>query len=70
MNTRHDSHSTKRGRDNLLQAEQILCDKALESSAYDSMSDRDWVALCEQVATEARQAMKRDDTAAPLEAKP
>lgn len=53
--------STKRGRDDSVRAEQDFCYEALESEAYDSMSDSEWVALCEQVATEARQAAEQDD---------
>ncbi len=66
MRTSHCTHSTKGGRDTSLREEQDFCRRALESDAYDSMSDKEWVALCEQVATEARQAIERDAAAAIL----
>lgn len=34
--------------------EQTLCLEALESGAYDDMSDQEWVALCERLAADAR----------------
>ena len=47
--------STKGGREQTVLEEQALCRQAVESGAFDSMSDEDWVALCEQVAQEARE---------------
>jgi hypothetical protein len=41
-------------RRNALNEEQILCNEALESSAFDSISDDQWVALCEQAASKGR----------------
>ena len=69
MSIPHDIRSAKGGRDKSVREEQAFCRRALESQAYDSMSDREWVFLCEQVATEARQAVERDAAAAPLAAK-
>ncbi|MBP8131776.1 MAG: hypothetical protein KA184_19530 [Candidatus Hydrogenedentes bacterium] len=40
---RHDSASTRR--------EQALCRAALESGECDAMTDDEWVALCESVAS-------------------
>lgn len=39
---RHDSASTRR--------EQALCRAALESGECDTLSDEEWIALCEEVA--------------------
>jgi hypothetical protein len=38
-----------------LSEEQRLCNDALASHKFDTISDEAWVALCEQVALEARQ---------------
>lgn len=34
--------------------EQDFCRRALETDAYDTMSDRAWIAACEQAAASAR----------------
>jgi hypothetical protein len=47
-----------RGRRDSLSAEQHLCLEALESADFDSMSDHEWVALCENVADSARSAIE------------
>lgn len=39
-----------------LNEEQILCNAALESNEYDSISDDEWVAMCEKVASKSRPA--------------
>lgn len=39
-----------------LNEEQVLCNEALESSKFDAISDKQWVAMCEQVASKARNA--------------
>ncbi|HIJ72884.1 MAG TPA: hypothetical protein HPP83_02175 [Candidatus Hydrogenedentes bacterium] len=36
--------------------EQALCIAALESGACDGMTDKEWVTLCEEVATEDKDA--------------
>lgn len=36
--------------------EQILCNEALASGQFDSISDDEWVALCEKVAAKAGKA--------------
>ena len=41
-------------RRNALNEEQILCHEALESTAFDTISDDQWVALCEQAASKGR----------------
>jgi len=38
----------------LLNEEQRLCNDALESRAFDAISDDEWVAMCERVAADAR----------------
>jgi hypothetical protein len=48
------THRPKNGKSDSLLKEQALCRKALESETYDSMSDKAWVALCEEVGTKAR----------------
>lgn len=60
MSTPHQTRSTKGGRDTAVGEEQAFCLQALESGAYDSISDGAWVALCEQVATKARHVAERD----------
>lgn len=60
MSTPHQTHSAKGGRDTAVGEEQAFCLQALESGAYDSISDGAWVALCEQVATKARQVAEQD----------
>ena len=45
-----------------LSDEQRFCNDALASREFDTISDEQWVALCEQVALGARQA-SRDDLA-------
>ncbi len=41
-------------RRNALNEEQILCNEALESTAFDTISDDQWVAMCEQAASKGR----------------
>lgn len=36
-----------------LNDEQILCNEALESGQFDTISDDEWVALCEKVAAKS-----------------
>ena len=60
MTTSHSTQQLKDGRGNALREEQALCRHAIESEAYDSMSDRAWVVLCEQVALEARLQRNKD----------
>jgi hypothetical protein len=43
-----------------LNEEQILCNAALESNQYDSISDDEWVALCEKVASKTRPAVAEE----------
>ena len=43
-----------------LNEEQILCNAALESNQYDSISDDEWVALCEKVASKTRPAVTEE----------
>ncbi len=43
-------------RRNALNEEQILCNAALESSEFDTISDDEWVALCEKAASKTRTA--------------
>ncbi len=56
MSTPQKTSPAKGGRDSSLREEQALCNRAIESGTYDAMSDQAWIALCEHVATEARQA--------------
>jgi len=60
-NSKHQS-SIVGSRRNGIHEEQRLCNEALESGAYDSVSDKDWVELCEQVATKGRKGPDSDDT--------
>jgi hypothetical protein len=39
-----------------LNEEQILCNEALASSKFDEISDEQWVVMCEQAASKARDA--------------
>ncbi|HPX39198.1 MAG TPA: hypothetical protein PLF51_02110 [Candidatus Hydrogenedentes bacterium] len=55
MSTPEKISPAKGGRDSSLREEQALCNRAIESGSYDAMSDQAWIALCEHVATEARQ---------------
>jgi len=41
-------------RRNALNEEQILCNAALESSEFDTISDDEWVAMCEKAASKTR----------------
>ena len=68
MGTLHHPKSARHGRESSLREEQTFCRRAIESGVYDSMSDQEWVAVCEKVATEARQAVERHDAASPGEA--
>lgn len=54
METQSLSKAVKHARAHALSDEQSLCLKALESGAYDDMSDQEWVALCERLAADAR----------------
>ncbi|MCC6143520.1 MAG: hypothetical protein IT368_06910 [Candidatus Hydrogenedentes bacterium] len=52
---RYDSGSMKR--------EQALCMEALLSGEFDSLSDQEWVALCEKIAHEEEQACAAGEAA-------
>jgi hypothetical protein len=52
---RYDSGGTKR--------EQALCMEALLSGDFDSLSDQEWIALCEQIAHDAEKAKAAADAA-------
>lgn len=54
METSSPLRTAKHVRPTLLNEEQTLCLEALESGAYDNMSDQEWVALCERLAADAR----------------
>ena len=47
--------SVKHARNHSISEEQTLCLEAMESGAYDDMTDQEWVALCERLAADARQ---------------
>ena len=36
--------------------EQALCRAALDAGKYDNLSDAEWIALCEQIARETKEA--------------
>ncbi len=55
MSTVEATHSDKAGRNASNREEQALCQRAMDSGKYDSMSDGEWVALCEQAAAKARE---------------
>jgi len=38
--------------------EQFLCNEALRTGDFDTMSDREWIALCEQAASKRRRAAR------------
>lgn len=40
----------------VLNDEQLLCNEALATGQFDSISDEEWVALCEKVAAKAGKA--------------
>jgi len=50
MTTSHEYKTSSRGRDGALNEEQSFCLAALESGAFDDMSDQEWVAVCERIA--------------------
>lgn len=54
METPSPVRAAKHARATLANEEQSLCLEALESGAYDDMSDQEWVALCERLAADAR----------------
>jgi hypothetical protein len=54
---------TERDRQQLRDAEQQLCSEALQSTSYDHMTDKEWIALCEQVAVQARDEKVKPHTA-------
>ncbi len=54
MNSPHEAHPIRDSREHSIHEEQALCLRAVESGKYDSMSDKSWIALCEQVAKDAR----------------
>jgi hypothetical protein len=60
METLHKPKPPKNSRDCSTREEQILCLEALESGAYDDMSDQEWVALCERLAADARHVPELD----------
>ena len=41
-------------RRNALNAEQVLCQAAIQSGDYDAVSDAEWIALCERAAQQGR----------------
>ncbi|MDK1021400.1 MAG: hypothetical protein QGD90_07165 [Candidatus Hydrogenedentes bacterium] len=41
--------------------EQFLCNEALRTGDFDSISDSEWVTLCERVADKGRLAAENDD---------
>lgn len=43
-----------RGRFDSVQAEQALCNEALESGSFDTMSDAEWVEMCRRAAAGER----------------
>lgn len=43
-----------------IEEEQLLCNEALRTDAFDAISDNEWVALCERVALRGRLAAKDD----------
>jgi hypothetical protein len=46
--------TAKRDEDRSVVREQALCNEAIESGEYDSISDEDWILLCERIAAETR----------------
>jgi hypothetical protein len=42
-----------------IQLEQALCNSALGTSEYDTLSDDEWVELCEKIAREATCSSRR-----------
>ncbi len=58
LNSKPDAERV-RARKHSLDAEQLLCTKALNSTSYDSMTDKEWVALCEDVAGQARKEKRK-----------
>ena len=54
MSSSERSSTARRAEDRSLVREQALCNEALESGEYDSISDEDWILLCERIAAEAR----------------
>ncbi len=54
MDTSPIIRSLKNARDHSITNEQTLCLEALESGVYDDMSDQEWVALCEKLASDSR----------------
>lgn len=54
MSTPREAHPIRDNREHSIHEEQALCLRAVESGKYDSMSDKSWIALCEQVAKDAR----------------
>lgn len=61
MSSSESTSETKREQDRSILREQALCNEALESGEYDSISDDDWILLCERIAAETR--AKRADRA-------
>ncbi len=59
MTTSHEYKTTGRGRDISLRDEQNFCLEAMESGEYDTMSDKEWVAICERVAAGARRTAEQ-----------
>ena len=45
------------------QEEQDLCNEAVDSGKYDELSDAEWIALCEQIATRSRDKAKATEKA-------
>ncbi len=52
-------HDVSCERRNKLDNEQVLCNEAIESDAYDQLSDKAWVMLCEEVAAKERKTTTR-----------
>ncbi len=48
--------SATRHTSNAIQREQELCLDALESGDYDTMTDKQWIELCEQASRDAQEA--------------
>ena len=44
-----------------VEEEQFLCNEALRTGDFDAISDSEWVALCERVASKGRLKAEKDE---------
>ncbi len=63
MTISHGSLSTSPAKRTPREEEQFLCNEALRTGAFDSISDSEWIAMCERAASKDRHVEAADAVA-------